>query len=258
MSAPLFDSHCHLEDEKFDGDRADVLSRMAAHHVDHCICAGSDLDSSAAIVKLAQDSSVIYGVVGVHPQEAHRFQQEALCQLRQWLALPRIIGVGEIGLDYHWDEPSREQQKVALEAQLELAIEMDVPAVFHIRDAHGDFVQLLRNRRHRLPRGVLHCYSGSVESAKEYLDMGFYLSFAGQVTFKNAGKAQAAATYCPLDRLMVETDSPYLAPTPCRGQRNEPALVRYTVWQLAALKHMDPDELIAQTTANTKQLYRLP
>ena len=257
MSTSLFDSHCHLEDAKFDGDRADVLTRMAENHVDHCICAGSDLESSAEIVKLAEGSDVIYGVVGFHPQEAHRFQPEALCQLRQWLALPRIIGVGEIGLDYHWDEPSREQQMAALEAQLELAVELDVPAVFHVRDAHGDFVQLLRARRQRLPRGVLHCYSGSVESAKEYLDMGFYLSFAGPVTFKNAGKAQEVAAYCPIDRLLVETDSPYLAPTPCRGQRNEPALVRYTARQIAALRHMEADELIAQATANTKRLYRL-
>ncbi len=258
MSASLFDSHCHLEDGKFAGDRAEVLARMAEHNVTHCICAGSDLESSAQIVQLAESSDVIYGVVGFHPQQAQQFTPDALNTLRQWLTLPRIIGVGEIGLDYHWDEPPRGVQRVALEAQMDLAIELDMPAVFHIRDAHGDFAELLRARKGRLPRGVLHCYSGSVESAREYLDMGFYLSFAGPITFKNAGKAKDVAVFCPLDRLLVETDSPYLAPVPCRGQHNEPALVRYTAQEIAKLKGMEPTELFAQTTENTKRLYRLP
>ena len=166
----------------------------------------------------------VYGAVGVHPHEAKTWTDETEAELEDMLTQPRVVAVGEIGLDYFYDLSPRDQQREVLIKQLALARRMNVPAVFHVRDAHGDMLEVLRQRRGELPAGVLHCYSGSVESAKEYLDLGFYLSFAGPVTFKNAHKLQEAVRFCPADRLLVETDSPYLTPVPLRGKRNEPAL----------------------------------
>jgi len=255
MSASLFDAHCHLEDERFTGEVEAVLARMAEANVARCILAGSDLPSSEHIVKLAQEHGNVYGVVGVHPHEAKTFDAETLPRLRAMLRSTRIVGVGEIGLDYHYDFSPREAQREALVQQLEFAREQGVPAVFHVREAHGEITELFRARRGRLPAGVLHCYTGSVESARDYLDMGFYISFSGSVTFKNAHHLQEVARYVPLDRLMVETDSPYLAPVPMRGQRNEPAYVRYVADKVAELRGMEPEALIAQATANTERLY---
>ena len=166
---------------------------------------------------LAKEHEGVYGAVGVHPHEAKTWTDETEAELEGMLTQPRVVAVGEIGLDYFYDLSPRDQQREVLIKQLALARRMNVPAVFHVRDAHGDMLEVLRERRGELPAGVMHCYSGSVESAKEYLDLGFYLSFAGPVTFKNAHKLQEAARFCPADRLLVETDSPYLTPgTPAR------------------------------------------
>ena len=255
MSASLFDAHCHLEDERFTGEVEAVLARMAQAGVARCILAGSDLPSSEQIVRLAETHANVYGVVGVHPHEAKTFGADTLARLAEMLQKPRIVGVGEIGLDFHYNFSPREAQREALSRQLAFAREQGVPAVFHVREAHGEILDMFRARRADLPSGVLHCFTGSVESAREYLDMGFYISFSGSVTFKNAHHLQEVARYVPSDRLMVETDSPYLAPVPMRGQRNEPAYVRYVAEKVAELRGMDPETLIAQATANTERLY---
>ena len=254
----LFDSHCHLEDERFAGETDALLARMKRAGVEKCICAGSDMPSCEKIVALAEARPMIYGMVGVHPQEADRFEDGQLERMAAWLRSPKIVGVGEIGLDYYYENAPRDVQKVALAKQLLFAKEQNVPVAFHIRDAHGDMLDLLRAHRNELPRGVLHCYSGSVDSAREYLDMGFYLSFAGPVTYKNAKTPQEAAAYCPLDRLLVETDSPYLAPVPLRGQRNEPSYVRYVAEKIAALRGVSVEALEEATWQNTCRLYRIP
>lgn len=253
----MIDSHCHLEDDRFLGEVEQTLARMRAAGVDRCILAGSDAASNERVVALTEQYPCVYGVVGVHPHEAKFFTEETLARMDAWLAHPRIVGVGEIGLDYYYDHSPRDAQREAMAAQLDYACRKGVPAVFHVRDAHGDFTELLRARKDKLPQGVMHCYTGSLESAKVYLHMGLYISFSGSVTFKNAKNLQEVARYVPLDRLLVETDSPYLTPVPMRGKRNEPAYVRYVAEQVAALKGIPVDELAARATANTERLFKL-
>ena len=254
----LFDSHCHLEDERFQGEVEDVLARMAEAGVNRCILASSDMPTGTKIVGLADQYPQVYGMVGFHPHEASQFREEDLEQMAQWLKHDKIVGVGEIGLDYYYDHSPRDVQRQVLERQLDFALEQNVPVAFHIRDAHGDTLDMFSRRKGRLPEGVLHCFSGSLECARQYLDMGFYLSFAGPVTFKNAAKLQEVAKYCPIDRLLVETDSPYLAPVPLRGQRNEPANVRYVAQMVAELKGMATEQLARHAFENTCRLYRIP
>ncbi|MCE5343368.1 MAG: TatD family hydrolase [Eubacteriales bacterium] len=258
MSATLFDSHCHLEDKRFTGEVEAVLGRMREAGVERCILAGSDVETSEHIAQIVEAHENVYGVVGVHPHEAKGFAEDTLLRLSELLTQPRIVGVGEIGLDYYYDFSPREAQREAFDRQLVFAYEKHVPAVFHVRDAHGDTLDVFRAHRGRLPAGVLHCYTGSVESAREYLTMGFYISFSGAVTFQNAHNLQEAARYVPLDRLLVETDSPYLAPVPMRGKHNEPAYVRYVAEKVAQLRGITLEALAEQTTANVERLYGIP
>ncbi len=251
----MIDSHCHLEDERFAGEVPQVLERMRAAGVNRCILAGSDAATSERIVALTEQYPNVYGVVGLHPHEAATFTPETLSRMDRWLQKPRIIGVGEIGLDYYYDHSPRDIQREALAAQLVYAYQKAVPAVFHVRDAHGDFTDILRAHKNSLPQGVMHCFTGSLESAKVYLALGLYISFSGSVTFKNAHNLQDVARYVPLDKLLIETDSPYLAPVPMRGKRNEPAFVRFVAEKVADLKGIPADELIAHTIANTERLY---
>ncbi|HPF87315.1 MAG TPA: TatD family hydrolase [Candidatus Limiplasma sp.] len=253
----MIDSHCHLEDERFAGEVEQTLARMQAAGVDRCILAGSDVETSERIVELTEQYQNVYGVVGMHPHEADSFAPQTLTLMDTWLLHPRIVGVGEIGLDYYYDNSPRDTQRSVLEAQLDYAYRKAVPAVFHVRDAHGDFTDILRTHKNSLPQGVMHCFTGSLESAKVYLTMGLYISFSGSVTFKNAKNLQEVARNVPLDRLLIETDSPYLAPVPMRGKRNEPAYVRFVAEKIAALRAMAVDDLTAHTTANTERLYHL-
>lgn len=251
----LFDSHCHLENEGFQNDLPEVMQRMAQAGVRRCVLGGSDLETSRRIVALAKEHEGVYGAVGVHPHEAKTWTDETEAELEDMLTQPRVVAVGEIGLDYFYDLSPRDQQREVLIKQLALARRMNVPAVFHVRDAHGDMLEVLRERRGELPAGVMHCYSGSVESAKEYLDLGFYLSFAGPVTFKNAHKLQEAARFCPADRLLVETDSPYLTPVPLRGKRNEPAFVQYVAEVVAQLRGVSTEKLADTAARNACRLF---
>ncbi len=254
MSA-LFDSHCHLENERFADDLDAVMERMAAHGVTRCILAGSDMETSEKIAALTLESPVIYGAVGVHPHEAKFFRDSDLDLLGDWLTNPRIVAVGEIGLDYYYDHSPRNIQQEVFLKQLHFAYEQKAPVIFHVRDAHGDVLDMLRARNNQMPAGVLHCFSGSVESAKLYLDMGFYLSFAGPITFKNAHNLVEVAKYCPPDRLLVETDSPYLAPEPMRGKRNEPGFVRFVAQRVAEIRGIAPETLADLATQNTCTLF---
>lgn len=255
MKSILFDAHCHLENERFEDDLDSVMERMKEHGVMRCLCAGSDIKTSEQIVQLTTESSIIYGAVGVHPHEARYYRIGDEDMLKDWLSLPRIVAIGEIGLDYYYDHSPRQVQRDVFVAQLDLAFQQGVPAIFHVRDAHGDVLDIFRAHRNSLPSGVLHCYSGSVESAKEYLDMGFYLSFAGPVTFKNARNLVDVAAYCPADRLLIETDSPYLAPEPVRGKRNEPANVRFVAARVAEIRGVELHELCELAWQNTCTLF---
>ena len=253
----MIDSHCHLEDERFAGEVDQTLARMKDAGVDRCVLAGSDEASSERIARLTQQYSNVYGVVGVHPHEASAYTADMLTLMDAWLALPRIVGVGEIGLDYYYDYSPRDVQREVFTAQLDYSCQKKVPAVFHVRDAHGEFTDILRAHKGRLPQGVMHCYTGSLESAKVYLDLGFYISFSGSVTFKNAKNLREVARYVPLNRLLVETDSPYLAPVPMRGKRNEPAYVRFVAEKVAELKGMEVAALTVHTDQNAECLFSL-
>lgn len=253
----LFDSHCHVDEPKFDEDRDEVLARMAANGVTRYAVVGSDMETSAHCVAFAAAHPGAVAVVGIHPHEAKGYKPENLQTLADWYTSGQAVAIGEIGLDYFYDLSPRDVQKNVCAAQLNLAYELGAPVVFHIRDAHGDMLDLLRAHKGRLPGGIVHCYSGSWESAKEYLNLGYYISFAGPVTFKKAPHLQQVAVNLPQDRLLIETDSPYLAPEPMRGRRNEPTNVRYVAEKIAALRGESVEEVAAYTYANACQVYRL-
>jgi len=254
----LFDSHCHLDDERFDEDRAETIARVYESGVERCCCVGSDLPSSRRCLALAEEHDFIYAAAGVHPHEAKDAPADYLEQLKALLAHPRVVALGEIGLDYYYDLSPREVQKQVLNQQLDLALETDMPVIFHIRDAHGDMFDILRARGKNLPAGVIHCCSASAEMVREYLKMGFYVSFAGPITFKNAAGPAEASRAVPLDRLLIETDSPYLTPAPLRGRRNEPTYVRYVLEKQAEIHGIDPEKLAEITWQNACALYRIP
>lgn len=252
----LFDSHCHLDDEKFDEDRAETIARLREGGVEKCVCVGSDLPSSRRCIALAEQHDFIYAAAGVHPHEAKDAPPDYIDQLKGMLSHPRVVALGEIGLDYYYDLSPRDVQKRVLQEQLDLACDTDMPVIFHIRDAHGDMFDILRSRS-RLPAGVIHCCSASAEMVREYLKMGFYISFAGPITFKNAAGPVSASQAVPLNRLLIETDSPYLAPVPLRGRRNEPANVRYVLEKQAEIHGVPADELAEITFRNACALYRI-
>lgn len=250
----VFDTHCHLDDERFNEDREEAYLRMLENDVKHCVCVGSDMASSLRCLDLAHTHEGVFAACGIHPHEAKDAPEGYLDDLRQMLQNEKCVALGEIGLDYYYDLSPRDVQKKVMEEQVELAIQMDMPVIFHIRDAHGDMVEFFRSRK-VLPRGIIHCFSGSAETAMEYVKMGFFISFAGPVTFKNAQNLQRAAEAVPLERLLCETDSPYLSPVPMRGKRNEPAHVRFVNRKLAELKDITEEEMARITCQNAFRLY---
>lgn len=252
----LIDSHAHLDDRKYDEDRDAVLARAREAGVETIINIGYDLRSSGASVQLATEHPFIYAAVGFHPSDSKGYTDKAEEQLRQWcLTEPKVVAVGEIGLDFHWDNLPREVQREVFRRQIRLAKDVKKPIVIHDREAHGEIMEILRDERAGETGGVLHCFSGSLEMAKLCLKMGFYISLAGPVTFTNAPKVREIAAQVPLDRLLIETDSPYLTPHPHRGKRNESAHVRLVAEAVASARGIALDELAVATTANAKRLF---
>lgn len=252
----LFDTHCHLSDTDFDQDRSAVLARMAEMGVTRCAVIGYDLSSSETALRFAQETDGVCCAVGVHPEHADTLTPDVLDALRKLAAFPEVRAIGEIGMDLHWDtNPSAEVQKKACIEQMELAHALSLPVSFHIRDAHMDMITLLKEHKSILSGGIMHCFSGSWEIAREYLKLGFYISFAGPVSFKKAPKLQEAARNVPLERLLIETDSPYMAPEPVRGRRNEPGNVRYIAEKIAELRGMPFEKLAERTTQNARNLF---
>lgn len=229
---------------------------MLAAGVGECVCVGSDLPSSRRCLAFARAHTGVYAAVGVHPHEAKDAPPDYLTQLEALMTQEKAVALGEIGLDYYYDLSPRETQRRVLAEQVALAAERDWPTIYHIRDAHGEMVDFFRAQK-RLPPGLIHCFSGSVEIAREYVRMGFFISFAGPLTFKKAPNLWEAAMNVPLDRLMVETDSPYLAPEPLRGRRNEPANVVWVLRRLAELRGLPEEEMARVTTENARRFYRL-
>lgn len=254
----LFDTHCHLDDARFDGDRTAILDDMQAQGITPCVCVGADMPSSHRCRDLAHTRPWLYFAAAVHPHDAKDYGEQAHAELLALMADPKCVAWGEIGLDYYYDHSPREVQRAVFARQLDAAAAVGKPVILHVRDAHGDVTDLLRARRGSLPEGVMHCYTGSAEQARVYLDLGLYISLAGPVTFKNAPKLQAVAQLVPEDRLLIETDSPYLAPEPVRGRRNDPRNVAYVARRVAELRGVPYEQLCAQTRQNGMRLFGIP
>ncbi len=252
-----FDSHCHVDEEQFDGDRDEVLNRMRENGVTRFAVIGSDLATSRRAVRFAAEHAGAVAAVGVHPHEAKDFRDEDLDELKEMIRSGQAAAIGEIGLDYYYDFSPRDVQADVCRKQMELAWELKIPAAYHIRDAHGDMLAIMKEMKSRLTGGIIHCFSGSAEMAKEYLRLGYDISFAGPVTFKKAPRLQEAARLIPRDRLLIETDSPYMAPEPVRGRRNEPGNVRFVGIKLAEIRGEAPEDIAMWTTENAMRVYGL-
>lgn len=252
----LFDSHAHLDDERFGGEQGEVIARAAAAGVTGILNAGADLESSARAIKLARQYSNVYAAVGMHPHDARLMVNDDYEQLAAWTAEPKVVAIGEIGLDYYYDHSPRDIQKKVFIRQLDVARQTGKPIIIHDRDAHADILSIVKNEGKGLA-GVFHCFSGSVEMMREVLKLGFYVSVAGPVTFPKSVKLKEVAAAVPLDRLLVETDCPYLTPHPHRGKRNEPAFVRLVAEEVARLRNMELEALAEATTANVKRLFSI-
>ncbi len=252
----LFDSHAHLDDEKFADDREAVIARAKENGVTHIINIGADMESSARSVALASQHESIYAAVGVHPHEAEKVVAADYDQLAEWTRLDKVVAIGEIGLDYYYDLSPRDLQKEVFIRQLDVARQMHMPIVIHDRDAHGDTMAILKREGKGLI-GVVHCFAGSLEMANELIKMGWYIGCDGPVTFKNAAKLPEIMTKIPLERLLIETDSPYLTPVPLRGKRNEPAYVRFVAEHIATLRGISGEELAKVTTKNVCDLFHI-
>ena len=252
----FIDTHCHLEDEKFSADRAEVLSRAKIAGVERIINFGSTFQSSIAVAALAKNFPELYAGVGIHPEEIDDFDEKTCALLAELATDKKVVAIGEIGLDYHWEKDSERrliQQKIFIE-QLDLARQLNLPVCVHDRDAHGDTLKILQTEGKNL-RGVLHCYSGSLETAREVFKLGWLIGVDGPLTFKNSAKLPEIVKAAPRDMILIETDAPYLAPTPYRGKRNEPAFVVEVAKKFSALRGETLEEVAAYTTANSKNLY---
>ena len=253
---PIFDTHAHYDDSRFDGDRDAVLAALPEAGVELVLDPGCDLPSSRAAAALAERYSHVYAAAGIHPENCAGFQDADLAALRQLLAQPKVAAIGEIGLDYYWAEnPPRDSQQMVFRKQLALAEELDLPVIVHDREAHGDSLSIIRE--FPAVTGVFHCFSGSPEMAEELLKRGWYLGFDGPITYKNARRAPEVAAITPLERMVVETDAPYLSPVPVRGRRNDSRYLPHVIAKLAEWKGVTPEEMTRITCENGKRLFRL-
>ena len=250
----LFDSHAHYYGKEFKDDLHEVLSSMKDNGVDYIVACPSTPEQSKFCLDLSEKYPFIYAAVGIHPQDCGNFDFSEIDTIRELSKHPKCVAIGEIGLDYFYENHPKELQKEWFKRLCILANEVDKPVIVHDRDAHEDTLNILKEYK---PKGVMHCYSGSAETAKELLKLGFYISFTGVITFKNAKKAVEAAKSIPLDRLLIETDSPYLTPEPYRGKRNDSRYVKFVAQRLAEIKGVSLEEITNITTANAKRLFGL-
>ena len=252
----LFDTHAHLNDRAFDRDREELLAGLQDKGIGLVMNAGCSLEASREVVEMANQYTWLYAAVGSHPDAADEVDETVLEEYRKLCKLnPKVKAIGEIGLDYHYEDIPREIQQKAFRMQMELARELDLPVIVHERDAHEDGMAIVRE--FPTVTGVFHCYSGSAEMARQLVDMGWYIGFTGVLTFKNARKAVETAASIPLDRIVLETDCPYMAPEPFRGKRNDPGYLYRMAEQLAQIRGITPEEAAAITTENGKRLYRI-
>ncbi len=248
-----FDTHAHYDDERFDPDREELLQNLPAAGIRYVLNAGTDLATSEFGLEMAHRHDHVYAAVGVHPHEADSLSFGACAQLGSLCRDPKVVAIGEIGLDYHYDFSPRAQQQHAFRMQMELAEDLDMPVIVHDREAHEDCMKIVDE----FPwvRGVFHCFSGSPEMGRELLKRGWYLSFTGAITFKNARKALELLAEMPLDRIMLETDCPYLAPEPHRGKRNDSRYLPFIAAKIAEVRGMTAEEVARATTENAKRFF---
>lgn len=255
MAYPIFDSHAHYDDERFDPDRIELLERLLSGEVGYIINCASDLETAQRGLELAQQFDNIYFAAGVHPHEADSWNDNSEAALRAFLAHPKCVAIGEIGLDYHYDFSPRETQQQVLIRQLELARELNMPVILHDREAHGDMYDILAT--HRPPRGVMHCFSGGVELARQSIALGLHIGLGGACTFKNARHPLEVAQSIPIERMLLETDCPYMAPVPHRGERCDSSMIALVAQKLAPLRELSPDELVEICSNNAKKLFSI-
>lgn len=254
MYKNIFDSHAHYTDKAFNDDRRNMLGSLKESGICGVINCGADLESSKEALKLSEEYDYIYFACGIHPEEVEKLPENYLDILRELAQHEKCVAIGEIGLDYYWRQDTKEKQKEVFEKQILLAEELNLPIIVHDREAHGDTLEILKKHK---PQGVLHCFSGSVEMAKEVLKLGMYIGFGGALTFKNARKAIEVAEMLPPNRLLLETDCPYMAPVPMRGKRNDSSLIPFVAEKMGEITGLNPQEVLNIATENTKRLFNV-
>ena len=251
----MIDTHAHLNDFKFDNDLDAVISRASAVGVDKIIVCGYDMASSRSAVKMALQYDSVFASVGIHPHDAKHFTDKALCEITELSECNKVIAIGEIGLDFHYDFSPREEQFAAFEAQIKLAGELNMPIIVHSRESNPEALEVLRQNKTNIVGCVFHCFSGDEDFACEVLDMGCYIGIDGPITYKASEKLRRVVEICPMDRLLIETDCPYLTPVPFRGKRNEPSYVRYVAEEVARIKNISVEDIDEITTTNARKLF---
>ena len=249
----IFDTHAHYDDSAFNEDRAEKLTSLPNDNIYAVINAGADIESSKKSINLSESYSYIYAAVGIHPENILNTPKDYISRLEKLiLSGKKVVGVGEIGLDYHYTKENKNQQKELFENQVKLAIKHDLPVIVHDREAHGDTIEILK--RHK-PKGVVHCFSGSLEMAKEIIKMGMYIGIGGVITFKNAKNIVDVAENISLEHIVLETDAPYMAPVPFRGKRCDSSYIKYTAEKISEIKNIDLKEVFEITKQNAKNLF---
>lgn len=251
----IFESHAHYEDDRFNEDRKELLDSFHTKGIGYVINVSSNLETIKQTIELTKQYEFIYGAVGIHPEMAMEVTEEALSFIKRMTKEPKVVAVGEIGLDYYWDEPERSIQKDAFERQIDLAKELSLPMIIHSRDAAKDTLDIMNFCDGEQVGGVIHCFSYGKEIAREFLDKGYYIGVGGVVTFKNGKKLREVVEYAPLESILLETDCPYMAPEPYRGKRNSSLNLTYIAQEIAKIKGIEYDKVIEVTEKNAKAMY---
>ena len=254
----LIDTHAHLDFPRFDKDRNEVIARAWDSGISYIVNVGADLASSRRSIKLAQEYPFIFATVGVHPHDASDLDQKMIEELKELAVDEKVVAIGEIGLDYHYDNSPRDLQKAAFKKQLQLAAELSLPVVIHSREADQDTLEILKTDFDKKNGGIMHCFGSGLEMAGQCLDMGMYLAFGGVSTFNNAVELRKVIKSVSLEKILIETDSPYLTPEPLRGKRNEPKFIRFVAEKIAEIKGLGLIEVAETTTSNAIKVYNLP
>lgn len=254
----IFETHAHYDDEAFDIDREALLESLPEKGIEYVVNAGAELATLDKVLALAEKYPHVFATVGVHPSSTAELGEESFSRLKEMAGHEKCVAIGEIGLDYYWDTPERETQKIWFERQMELAKELKLPMVIHSRDAANDTFRMMKEAQAETVGAIIHCFGYGVEQARQYLNLGYYLGIGGVVTFTNGRKLKEVVEYAPLEQLVLETDSPYLAPVPFRGKRNCSLYLTYVAQEIARIKQVEYDKVLEITSRNAKRFYRIP